>query len=103
VAPQRHVDRDNGMRRISSTTRWLAGIGVALVAAFSGFFAAKATSSASSTPSVNTPVATAPVTAPPVTDNGNGTGTGASTPTQPVQTSPPVTYPPQRHTRSGGS
>jgi len=87
------------MRRISSTTRWLAGVGVALVAAFSGFFAAKASNSTSSTaPSVNTPSATA-ATAPPATDPGVGSGSPAQT----VPTSPPVTYPPQRHTRSGGS
>jgi hypothetical protein len=93
------VDRDNGMRRISSTTRWLAGAGFALVAAFSGFFAAKASSSSSNTtPSVNTPAATVP-TAPPATDPGSG----SASPAQTVPTSPPVTYPPQRHTRSGGS
>jgi hypothetical protein len=105
VAPQRPADRDNGMRRISSTTRWLTGAGMALVAAFSFFFAERASSSSgsSSTPSVNTPVATAPpATSPAVTDGGS-TSASPVQPTQPVQTAPPVTYPPQRHTRSGGS
>jgi hypothetical protein len=84
------------MRRISSTTRWLAGVGAGLVAAFSLFFAGQASSS-SSTPSVNTPTATAPPAA--VGDTGSSSGS----PAQPVQTAPPVTYRPQQHTRSGGS
>ena len=97
MAPQRPVDRDNGMRRISSTTRWLAGAGVALVAAFSVLFAERAASSSSSagsSPAVNAPAATAP----PATD---GAPSGSSA--QPVETAPPVTYPPVRHTHSGGS
>ena len=104
MAPQRPADRDNGMRRISSTTRWLAGAGMALVAAFSFFFAERASSSSgSSTPSVNTPAVTAPpATSPAVTDGGS-TSASPVQPTRPVQTAPPVTYPPQRHTRSGGS
>jgi hypothetical protein len=86
------------MRRISSTTRWLAGVGVALVAAFSLFFADRAASSAgSSTPSVDTPVATAPAVN---GDAGSGSTSGSA---RPVQTAPPVTAPPQHHTRSGGS
>jgi len=107
MAPHRPTDRDNGMRRISSTTRWLAGIGVALVAAFSGFFAARASSSSGSTsaPAVNPPSATAP---PAAGGEREGEGehegdSGSATPAQPSQTSPPITYPPQRHTRSGGS
>jgi len=99
MAPHRPVDRDNGMRRISSTTRWLAGLGVALVAAFSGFFAAKAASSSGSTPSVNTPVATAP----PVTDGGSSSGSPSAQPSQTTPTSPPVTYAPRPQTRSHGS
>jgi hypothetical protein len=99
MAPHRPVDRDNGMRRISSSTRWFAGLGVALVAVFSGFFAAKASNSSSSTPTVNTPVATAP----PVTDNGSGSGSTSAQPSQTTPTSPPVTYAPRPHTRSGGS
>jgi hypothetical protein len=90
------MDRDDGMRRISSTTRWLAGVGIALVAAFSLFFAERAASSSgNSTPSMNTPVATAP----PATNGGSSSGPSA----QPVETAPPVTYPPVRHTHSGGS
>jgi hypothetical protein len=88
------VDRDNGMRRISSTTRWLAGTGFVLVAAFSVYFSERASSGGSST-TVNTPVATAP----PATDAPSGS---ASTP-QPVPTSPPITNPPRSHTRSSGS
>jgi len=95
VAPQRHVDRDNGMRRISSTTRWLAGVGFVLVAAFSVYFSERASSGSSSTPAVNAPVATAP----PATDGASGS---ASTP-QPVPTAPPITNPPRSHSRSGGS
>ena len=96
MAPRRPIDRDNGMRRISSTTRWLAGAGVALVAAFSLLFAERAASSSSggSSPAVNAPVATAP----PATD---AAPSGSSA--QPVATAPPVTYPPVRHTHSGGS
>ncbi len=99
MAPHRPADRDNGMRRISATTRWLAGLGVALVAAFSGFFAAKASSSSSSTPTVNTPVATAP----PVTNGGSSSGSTSAQPTQTTPTSPPVTYAPRPQTRSHGS
>ncbi len=98
MAPQRHVERDNGMRRISSTTRWLAGVGFALVAAFSLYFgerASSASSSSSSTPAVTAPIATAA----PATD----AGSSASPSPQPTQTAPPITYPPQRHTRSSGS
>jgi hypothetical protein len=100
VAPQRPVDRDNGMRRISSATRWLAGVGIALVAAFSLFFAERAASSTgSNTPAVNTPAATAP----PATDGGSTSGSSSGSSAQPVETAPPVTYPPVRHTHSGGS
>lgn len=102
MAPHRPTDRDNGMRRISSTTRWLAGVGVALVAAFSGYFAAKATSSSSSTPSVQTPAATAPATTPATSPSSVGNDGGGSQ-AQPTQTSPPITYPPQPHTRTHGS
>jgi hypothetical protein len=101
VAPQRSAERDDGMRRITAATRWLAGIGAALVVALSLFFADRASSSGSSpSPSVNTPIATAPTT------NGGGAGSPSSSPAQPVQpvqTAPPVTYAPQHHTRSGGS
>jgi hypothetical protein len=94
------VDRDNGMRRISSTTRWLAGAGFVLVAAFSVFFSEQASSGSGSTSAVDTPVATvAPATVAPAADNGSGS---VSTP-QVVPTAPPITNPPQSHTRSGGS
>lgn len=87
------------MQRISSTTRWLAGVGITLVAALSLLFAERAASSSGTTPAVNAPVATAPVaTAPPAT---GGSTSGPSA--QPVETAPPVTYPPVRHTQSGGS
>ena len=93
----RSTERDNGMRRISSTTRWLAGVGVALVAGFSGYFAAQASSSSSSTPpSVQSPAATAP------SQVGEDDGGGVSQ-AQPTQTAPPVTYAPQPHTRTHGS
>lgn len=86
------------MRRISSTTRWLAGVGVALVAGLTGFFAAQASSSGStsstSTPSVNAPA----VNTPAVGDDG-----GSVSHAQPAQTSPPVTYAPQPQTRTSGS
>jgi hypothetical protein len=95
MAPRRTVDRDNGMRRISTTTRWLAGLGAAVVAALSLLFASRAASSGTTTPSVNTPVATAPATTP--SDSGSGSSA------QPVQTAPPVTSPPVVHSHSGGS
>jgi hypothetical protein len=86
------------MRRISATTRWVAGVGAALVVALSLLFADRASSSGSSTPpSVNTPIATSPAT------SGGDSGSSAGSPAQPVQTAPPMTYPPQQHTRSGGS
>ena len=96
MTPQRSVDRDTGMRRISTTTRWLAGIGVGLVGALSLFFASRAPSGSSATP---TP-ATAPVTATPATTAVGGTATA---PTAPPTTMPPVTYPPSRHTTSRSS
>ena len=95
MAPRRTVDRDNGMRRISATTRWLAGLGVALVAALSLFFASRTSSSGSTTSTVNTPVATAPAATP------GESGSGPSA--QPVQTAPPATRPPVVHSHSGGS
>jgi hypothetical protein len=99
VAPQRSVDRDTGMRRISTTTRWLAGIGVGLVGALSLFFASRAPSGSSATP---TP-ATAPVTTPATTPAITAVGSTATVPTAPPTTMPPVTYPPSRHTTSRSS
>jgi len=99
VTPQRSVDRDTGMRRISTTTRWLAGIGVGLVGALSLFFASRAPSGSSATP---TP-ATAPVTTPATTPPTTAVGGTATAPTAPPTTMPPVTYPPSRHTTSRSS
>ena len=100
MTPQRSVDRDTGMRRISTTTRWLAGIGVGLVGALSLFFASRAPSGSSATPTPATAPATAPVTATPATTAVGGTATA---PTAPPTTMPPVTYPPSRHTTSRSS
>ena len=100
MAPQRHVDRDNGMRRISSTTRWLAGAGFVLVAAFSVYFSEQASSGSGGTSTVNTPVATAP---PATTPAATGSGAGSASTPQVVPTAPPITNPPRSHTRSGGS
>jgi hypothetical protein len=88
------------MRRISSATRWMAGLGVAFVAAFTGFFAAKATSSNGSTSSNSTPAVSTPAVnnSPAVGDQG-----GSVSQAQPTQTSPPVTYAPQPQTRTRGS
>ena len=99
MTPQRSVDRDTGMRRISTTTRWLAGIGVGLVGALSLFFASRAPSGSSATP---TP-ATAPVTTPATTPAITAVGSTATVPTAPPTTMPPVTYPPSRHTTSRSS
>ena len=99
MTPQRSVDRDTGMRRISTTTRWLAGIGVGLVGALSLFFASRAPSGSSATP---TP-ATAPVTTPATTPPTTAVGGTATAPTAPPTTMPPVTYPPSRHTTSRSS
>jgi hypothetical protein len=85
------------MRRISTTTRWLAGVGVALVGALSLFFASRAPSGNSSTPTAVTTPATSPA-ATPATYPPAGAGN-----TTPATTPPPVTYPPTRHTTSRGS
>jgi len=103
VTPQRSVDRDTGMRRISTTTRWLAGIGVGLVGALSLFFASRAPSGSSATPTPATAPATAPVTAPATTPPTSAVGGTATAPTAPPTTMPPVTYPPSRHTTSRSS
>ena len=99
MAPQRSVDRDTGMRRISTTTRWLAGIGVGLVGALSLFFASRAPSGSSATPTPATAPATTPATTPAIT----AVGSTATVPTAPPTTMPPVTYPPSRHTTSRSS
>ena len=99
MTPQRSVDRDTGMRRISTTTRWLAGIGVGLVGALSLFFASRAPSGSSATPTPATAPVTTPATTPPTTAVG-GTATAS---TAPPTTMPPVTYPPSRHTTSRSS
>ena len=99
MTPQRSVDRDTGMRRISTTTRWLAGIGVGLVGALSLFFASRAPSGSSATPTPATAPATTPATTPAIT----AVGSTATVPTAPPTTMPPVTYPPSRHTTSRSS
>jgi hypothetical protein len=84
------------MRRISWTTRWLAGLGVVFVGGLTFVFAGRTPSGHGATP---IPVTTlAPVTSPPVTGP-----TGATVATTPPPTAAPVTYPPVRHTRSSGS
>jgi hypothetical protein len=87
------------MRRISTTTRWLAAAGVGCVVALSVFFAGRATSS-SGAATVQTPVTAAP--APTTAPTANGAGSG-SVATPPVTYAPPQTYPPVRHTQSRGS
>jgi len=99
VTPQRSVDRDTGMRRISTTTRWLAGIGVGLVGAFSVFFASQASSGSGATPVPATAAPSTQATVPPATGNGST----VTSPTAPPATYAPVTYPPTRHTTSRGS
>ena len=103
MTPHRSSDRDTGMRRISTTTRWLAGIGVGLVGALSLFFASRAPSGSSATPTPATAPATAPVTAPATTPPTSAVGGTATAPTAPPTTMPPVTYPPSRHTTSRSS
>jgi hypothetical protein len=88
-------DRDLGIRKISSTTRVLAGAGVVFVGVFSAFLASRATSHATSA----TPV-TSQVTSqvqPGVNQDDGGVGTPV--PNDPVQNAPA----PRSHTRSGGS
>jgi hypothetical protein len=84
------------MRRISWTTRWLAGLGVVFVGALTFVFAGRTPSGhgATATPVVTT----APATTPP--DTG---ATGATVATTPPPTAAPVTFPPVRHTHSSGS
>jgi len=103
VAPQRSVDRDTGMRRISTTTRWLAGIGVGLVGALSLFFASRAPSGSSATPTPATAPVTTPATTPATAPAITAVGSTATVPTAPPTTMPPVTYPPSRHTTSRSS
>lgn len=104
MAPQRSVDRDTGMRRISTTTRWLAAAGVGAVAALSVFFAGRATSS-SGAATVQTPVTTSPTptTQPATQPAANRTGGASVATTPPVTYAAPQTYPPVRHTQSRGS
>jgi hypothetical protein len=83
-------DRDLGIRKISSTTRILAGAGIAFVGLFSAFLASRAPSHATAT----TPVASQ-------VQSGVNQDGGAATPAQnnPIEQAPA----PQSHTRSGGS
>lgn len=95
------------MRRISTTTRWLAGVGVGCVAALSVFFASRAPSGSGATPPANTPAttpATAPVTTPATAPAGGvDPNPSATVRTVPATTAPPMTYAPSRHTTSRGS
>ncbi len=100
MAPQRSVDRDTGMRRISTTTRWLAAAGAGCVAALSVFFAGRATSS-SGAATVQTPATSAPV--PTTVPNANARAGVPAATTPPATYAPPQTYAPVRHTQSRGS
>ena len=97
--------RDDGMRRISRTTRWLAGMGLLVTGGFSVLFAVQAGSSGAN-PQVSTPTATAPpVTTPPVTaapSTGNRVVPVPVTPA-PVPVNPVPRVPIQPHTSSRGS
>jgi len=96
--------RDDGMRRISRTTRWLAGMGLLVTGGFTALFAVQAGSSGAN-PQVSTPTATTPVTTPPVTAvpaTGSRVVPVPVTPA-PVPVNPVPRVPIQPHTSSRGS
>ena len=96
--------RDDGMRRISRTTRWLAGMGLLVTGGFTALFAVQAGSSGDN-PQVSTPTATTPVTTPPVTAvpaTGSRVVPVPVTPA-PVPVNPVPRVPIQPHTSSRGS
>jgi hypothetical protein len=105
MTPRQARDRDAGMRRISSTTRWVAGAGFVLTGAFAGFFAGRANSSAqpvAATPAAG-PAATSPApdTASQGSTNAQGSGSAAALPSD---TLPPDTLPPRHyHSATRGS
>lgn len=84
-------DRDLGIRKISFTTRVLAGAGVVFVGVFSAFLASRATSHATSATPVTSQVQ------PGVNQDDGRVGTPV--PNDPIQNAPA----PRSHTRSGGS
>jgi hypothetical protein len=100
--------RDDGIRRISRTTRWLAGIGLLVTGGFTALFAVQAGSSAAN-PQVSTPTATAPtttpVTTPPVTAAPSAGTRVVPVPVTPapIPVSPVPRVPIQPHTSSRGS
>ena len=85
-------DRDLGIRKISSTTRILAGAGVVFVGAFSAFLASRAPSHASTTAN------SVPSQVQPGVDEESGVSPSV-VPNDPVANVPI----PQAHTRSRGS
>jgi hypothetical protein len=109
MAPANVRDRDAGMRRISTATRWMAGVGLGLTAALTGFFAARAQNASTTTstpsspntavspgddgssqiPSAQIPSAQAPDTTSPSNNGGSSGGGGFSFP--------------RSHTRTRGS
>jgi len=92
------------MRRISRTTRWLAGMGLLVTGGFTALFAVQAGSSGAN-PQVSTPTATTPVTTPPVTAvpaTGSRVVPVPVTPA-PVPVNPVPRVPIQPHTSSRGS
>jgi hypothetical protein len=96
-------DRDLGIRKISSTTRILAGAGIAFVGLFSAFLASRAPSHATASTPVTSqvqPGVTTPVTSQ-VQPGVNQDGGAAATPVQnsPIENAPA----PQAQTRSRGS
>ena len=96
--------RDDGMRRISRTTRWLAGMGLLVTGGFTALFAVQAGSTGAN-PQVSTPTATTPVTTPPVTAvpaTGSRVVPVPVTPA-PVPVNPVPRVPIQPHTSSRGS
>jgi hypothetical protein len=90
VPRSRTHDRDLGIRKISSTTKVLAGGGVVFVGLFSAFLASRAPSHATSATPVTSPA-----------QPGVSPSNDAATPVQnnPIENAPA----PRAHTRSGGS
>ncbi len=96
MAPSRSNRRDDGMRKVSWSTRVAAGAGAVFVAAFSLFLAGRASGSSSTSPATS---ATTPPS-PSVNPSPDAGATGATAATSPPDTLPPVE---RVHTRSRGS
>ncbi len=83
--------RDEGLRRVSTLTRWAAGLGVAATGVIAGVVAHAVPGRAATPSAPAAPTATTPETAAPSTDDGSTPAT-VTPPTQPPMQpyNPPV-------------